>query len=95
MKRNPWLAGYAIGSVLGAALLLVGVLWLVGGFEDLGVSGHGLVALVGTFVLVIIVGVGLMALVFYSHRSGRDEAVYGRQDPSLREIQGERREERE
>lgn len=72
MKR--WLIWFCLACVIGVALLL-GVFWLLGGFADMAISTGGWIALVGTIVLVLAVAVGLMALVFYSNRSGRDEAV--------------------
>lgn len=73
MKR--WLIWFAVACVAGIAVLMA-MFWLLGGLEDMAMSGHGVAALAGTVVLVLVVGVGLMALVFYSNRSGRDEAVH-------------------
>jgi hypothetical protein len=70
-----WILWFSLASVAGVAVLLV-MFWLLGGFADLAISGHGVAALIGTVVLVLVVGVGLMALVFYSNRSGRDAAVH-------------------
>jgi hypothetical protein len=58
-------------------LALVGVV----GFQiwstvaDGGLSGHGYVAMALGVVFTLALGIGLMALVFYSHRRGYDDAV--------------------
>lgn len=72
MKR--WLLWFCLACIIGVALML-SMFWLFGGFADLEISGAGWGALIGTIVLVLVVAVGLMALVFYSSRSGRDDAV--------------------
>jgi hypothetical protein len=77
---KAWLLWFCLACVAGVALLL-GLFWLFGGLADLDISGAGWGALVGTVVLVLVVGVGLMALVFYSSRSGRDDAVADEVDP--------------
>jgi hypothetical protein len=61
-----------------AALIPValGMFWASTGFESLGLSGQGLAIVIVMVVLVSAVGVGLMALVFQSDRSGLDETVY-------------------
>ncbi|MBX6321107.1 MAG: hypothetical protein IRY94_04700 [Rhodospirillaceae bacterium] len=81
MRWLLWFVG------LCAALIVVGlgVLWAGSGFESLGVSGSILAALILTVVFVSALGVGLMALMFHSSRSGQDETVYHHQEPSLRD----------
>jgi hypothetical protein len=80
-----WFLWFGLGCVVLIAVAL-GTFWAGTGFESIGLSGHGLAALILTVVLVSALGVGLMALVFHSNRSGRDEAVYHAQDGSLREL---------
>ena len=68
-----WIIVFAAGcsALVGAALL---GLWALTGFADLGLSGHGLVAL--TLGIVFTTGLGgvLMALSFYNERrQGREE----------------------
>jgi len=72
--RMRWIVGFVAGcSVLvGVALL---ILWALTGFADLGVSGHGLVALILGIVFTTGLGIALMALSFYSDRSGQREDV--------------------
>ncbi len=79
-----WILGFAAGcSVLvGAALL---ILWALTGFADLGLSGHGLVAL--TLGIVFTTGLGgvLMALSFYNERrNGREELQHSDTDRESR-----------
>jgi hypothetical protein len=72
MNRNTILR-----VVAGTAALIVAVVlatWALGGFT--GMSGAGDAALVLGIALTLALGIGLMALVFYSSRSERDEAVH-------------------
>lgn len=72
MRR--WLAWYsaaAVGTV--AALLLV--IWAVGGFEDMGLTEDGMIALILAVSFTVLLSFGLMGLVFYSGRSGHDDTV--------------------
>jgi hypothetical protein len=57
--------------IAGAAILIV----IAGRFEFLGAGFHVNLAMLLGAVGTIAVGVGLMALVFYSSRSGADERV--------------------
>jgi hypothetical protein len=69
-----WIVGFVAGcSVLISIALLI--LWALTGFADLGVTGHGLVALILGIVFTTALGIGLMALSFYSDRSGQRDAV--------------------
>ena len=66
---------WAVGFVVMCSVLLGGalfVIWAASGFGDLGVSGHGLVALILGILLTSGLGIVLMALSFYSDRSGTD-----------------------
>jgi hypothetical protein len=55
-------------------LLLLLATWVFGGFE--GLSAVGVFSLLVGVVVAVGLGVGLMALVFYSNRTERDEAAY-------------------
>ena len=55
----------AIGAVLALA-------WVFGGFDTEGISTNGIVAMVLGTIFTVLVGVGLMALIVYSNRSGQD-----------------------
>lgn len=71
MPRILWFIAVCVSLVLG--LLLIA--WAATGFSSFGMSGHGVAAMVLGVIFSTLVGVGLMALVFQSHRSHRDEAV--------------------
>jgi hypothetical protein len=58
---------------VGCVVLAVLLFWAMGGFDELGLSGKGLVALTPGFLFTAGLAVGLMALVFFSDRSGRDD----------------------
>lgn len=63
--------------IIGVLLLAAGLLiltWAVGGFE--GLSGHGIGALIAGTLISLAVGIGLMAVIFASSRSGHDQAVH-------------------
>lgn len=68
-----WIVSFS-AACLGFIALGVLIVWFMGGFEeDLG--AHGWIAFgLGAF-LTSVLGVALMALVFHSSRSGRDESV--------------------
>jgi len=71
--------GYPLVGFSAACLGLVGlvllVVWATGGFEDVHLSLAGWIAYGLGVVLTSVLGVGLMALVFYSDRSGGDEGA--------------------
>jgi uncharacterized membrane protein YiaA len=79
-----------ISQVAGLSALIViltgTVIWAVAVWNassDVEMSKHGWIALgLGTFFSVLI-GCGLMALMFYSHRSGHDDSAdpFRRQEP--------------
>ncbi|MCW5770432.1 MAG: hypothetical protein KIT16_02260 [Rhodospirillaceae bacterium] len=71
-----WILTFAAICVAAVAAVL-GSLWLAGGADELELGLHGYIALALGIVFTAGVGIGLMALVFYSNRSGRDEAAHG------------------
>lgn len=76
-------------------VLLAAVLWFaIGAWTSIDAPPMptvGWVALAGGVILSLIVGFGLMALVFYSHRHGYDESDGCREHPSARPRVGEDR----
>lgn len=74
-----WIPRFVLicAGVIAALLILV---WAVNGLSGLGLSIHGMVALSLGIILSVGLGVGLMALVFYSNRSGQDDAASGGDD---------------
>jgi hypothetical protein len=71
--RYP-LVGFS-AACLGFIGLVLLVVWIMGGFESVHLSLAGWIAYGLGVVLTSVLGVGLMALVFYSDRSGRDESA--------------------
>ncbi|HEY9538672.1 MAG TPA: hypothetical protein VIS03_13865 [Kiloniellaceae bacterium] len=67
---------WAIGFVAACSVLIglaLFILWALAGFGDLGVSGHGLVALILGIVFTTALGIGLMALSFYGDHGESDD----------------------
>src|SRR3954454_23262258 len=60
-------------ACLGFIALVLLVIWVMGGFENVHLSLAGWIAYMLGVVLTSVLGVVLMALVFHSDRSGRDE----------------------
>jgi hypothetical protein len=67
-----WIWRFILASV-GFVVLAVLLFWAIGGFGELGLSGKGLVALTLGCLFTAGLAIGLMALVFFSDRSGRDD----------------------
>jgi hypothetical protein len=63
--------GLCTGLVAVASLTL----WAFEGFDTWNLSLEGVIALVVGSALTALLAIGLMALVFHSHRSGHDEAA--------------------
>ena len=59
----------------GIAVVLV-VAWLAGGFARVGLDGNIVLALMLGIFFSSLLGVGLMALMFYSDRSGQDDQAH-------------------
>ena len=71
---HSWATRFAAASVTGI-IALVALCWLVLGYGDLGLNTSATIALILGIVLTAGLGVGLMGLVFYSSRSGRDDLI--------------------
>jgi hypothetical protein len=67
-----WILSYSAVccGAIGAVLVLA---WAFGGIDTQGVSTHGIIAIVLGTMFTVLVAVGLMALIFYSNRSGQDD----------------------
>ncbi len=65
---------YVLGCVAVVALA-VAIFAAAGGASTVGMTVNGLIAMAAGIVLSVGLAVGLMALVFHSNRSGRDEAA--------------------
>lgn len=62
-------------ALLAVSLWFAGAAWLH--FDNGGIPFYGYVAIVGGVVMSLLVGGGLMALVFYSSRHGYDDLSGG------------------
>ncbi len=71
-----WLVLF-VALCIGAIAVVYLALWALGEFSDSGLGVNGIIALTLGTILTIGLGVGLMALTFYSDRSGQDEDVNG------------------
>ncbi len=75
MKQTLLLAGILIPMLIGA---IVGSAWMWNHLGDAEMDTEGYVALVAGAVIALVVGGGLMGLVFYSSRHGYDDQAGGR-----------------
>ncbi len=71
-----WLITFTLACLLAVAGVLL-ALWAMNGFSGLGIGLWGTMALAGGIAATVALGVGLMALVFASDRSGTDSGVGG------------------
>ncbi len=78
MRLASWTTRFLAGSIGGAVGLIV-LFFAFFGFRWLGLDVPATIALILGMVLTVGLAVGLMALMFYSSRSGRDEMVGGEQ----------------
>lgn len=74
-----WVINYSL-ICIGAIVAVLGILWASNGFSTGGLSGHGIAAIVLGVTFSVLLAVALMALVFYSNRSGRDEQANSRHE---------------
>lgn len=81
-------AGAAIAGLLALSVIAVAVyLWLSLGDVDMGMAGW--LSLIGGGLATFGLGAGLMALLFYSHRAGFDDAAGGAVRPKTAERPGD------
>lgn len=73
MTRSVFLK--IVGGAFGVTALLLLIAWAAGAF--VGLSGHGVAALVLGTVFSMALGIGLMVAVFASSRSGHDDTIAG------------------
>ncbi len=74
---------YLVGCVAVIAVGLAIFAW-AGGFATTGMTTSGIIAMIAGVVLSFALAIGLMALVFYSNRSGRDEQASRHEGPDDR-----------
>ena len=70
-----WIVQFSLICAVGLGLVLMGV-WAFEGFATFGLHGAAAIALIAGVVFSCAMGVALMALMFYSQRSGRDDKVH-------------------
>lgn len=70
-----WVLAFSAACV-GAIAAILALLWALNGFGTGGLSSHGVVAVALGVTFSVLLAVGLMALVFHSNRSGRDEQAH-------------------
>ena len=75
-----WIVNYSL-ICIGAIVGVLAFVWALNGFDTEGVSAHGMIAIVLGTTFTVVVAVGLMALVFYSNRSGQDERAHHSDEP--------------
>ncbi len=71
-RYSGWTGKFVLASITAVAAIVL-LVWAVSGFGLGGLSTHGLIAITLGIVFSVALAVGLMALVFYSNRSGRDQ----------------------
>jgi hypothetical protein len=79
VKSAAATVGVLLGLLVAAALVM---LWAWREMGDVEISGHGLIALALGAVASLIVGAGLMALVFFSNRRGYDDDAHQAEPPT-------------
>lgn len=72
MGAGGWIALLAMGVFLALAIIFLVIGWGPGSEDGGTISFAGWVALVFGTLFTLALGIGLMALMFYSQRSGRD-----------------------
>jgi hypothetical protein len=62
-----WIITFS-AACIGATIVVLGLIWLFGGFDSLGLDSSGIIALSLGIIFTVALAVGLMALIFYSER---------------------------
>jgi hypothetical protein len=73
---KAWQIALVLVGSMAAVIGVVVYAWIQMG--DVEMSGGGILAMIGGVLVSLAVGIGLMALVFYSNRSGHDDDASGR-----------------
>ncbi|WP_114581912.1 hypothetical protein [Ferruginivarius sediminum] len=72
---KAWQIALVLVGSMAAVIGVVAYAWIQMG--DVEMSSGGILAMVGGVLVSLAVGIGLMALVFYSNRSGHDDDAGG------------------
>jgi hypothetical protein len=75
-REASWLIRFPVTALAGVAAI-VALCWVAFGFGSLGLDATATFAAVIGITLTVGLGVGLMTLIFYSDRSGRDDIARG------------------
>ncbi|WIM09854.1 hypothetical protein [Enhydrobacter sp.] len=71
--KGTWLIVALLLALLGLALVILYEGWgIAGGKEGTAMSTNGWIAMILGILATLGLGIGLMALIFYSHRHGKD-----------------------
>jgi hypothetical protein len=70
-----WVVNFAV-ICLATVVVVLAIFWLSGWADALGLSGDGFIALALGTIFTVGLGVALMALVFYSNRTGQDDTAH-------------------
>jgi len=82
-RRNAALLAGVLGAILAVAVVMAVDVW--SGAGDTGMSVHGYIAMGLGAVVTLLLGGGLMALLFFSNRRGYDDAAGARDEFDERE----------
>ena len=74
-----WVIGFILACLAGIAIV-VGLAWALGWLSGIGSNVNIAVAAILCIVFTSALGTGLMALIFYSNRSGLDEESWRSQE---------------
>jgi hypothetical protein len=75
-RDASWIIRFPVTALAGVAAI-VALCWIVFGFGSLGLDATATFAAVVGITLTVGLGIGLMTLIFYSDRSGRDDIARG------------------
>lgn len=65
-----------IGSIIALSGVAYWALYVMGHIEGVQLSGHGIAAMAIGLFFTIVIGFGLMALIFFSNKHGHDDRVH-------------------
>ncbi|WP_417451962.1 hypothetical protein [Kordiimonas sp.] len=65
-----------VAALIGLGAAAYWAMYVFGKIDGVTLSGHGVAAMVIGLVLTLVVGFGLMALLFFSNKHGHDDEVH-------------------
>jgi hypothetical protein len=81
-RQLPWAARFPIATTA-AIVITLALIWALTGFGGLGLDATATVGAVLGIVFTIALSVALMTLIFYSNRSGMDDAGADAGEPGV------------